>query len=1502
VSKVQNPPREGATSSPYEKWKEQTFSRDSESGVYVPVGAGRDFPYSDGDQVESHLLEIVRRASDRAVGSLELARGIRDFPSKYHLSSQRANLLRPVAGQISGRVLVVGAGCGAETRFIGETSAEVWAVEGSRRRAEICAERCRDLPNVSVFCSRIEDFQPPVQFDVVTLIGVLEYSPGLLGSADGPARLLQLCLNLLKPDGVLLLAIENLLGLKYFAGAPEDHIGVPYANMNGATGGPELAPVTFGRAELSRLLQGAGFPTAEFLYPFPDYKFPRLILHSSANLELGEDLGELLRGVASADSSLPYERAFSEEMCWPAVGRNFLVEDLANSFLVVAHRRSAGVVNPNLLAYLYADVRRREYAKETVVQKTPEGLVVQRRKLYDIAAGPARYRQTLQDEEFIRGRLLISDFFQTVNRPEWSEKDIANCGRAWLRLLWSRVIAGSPADPWGALLPRELVDCTPSNLIRRDSGEIAVFDQEWAASEPVPLPFVLFRGLFGVFVHVRSVEHPAHAVDRRVARLCRQVMLEWGVPVAAGQLEELVRRECELQEQIGGLRADPEAYLDLCLPPARCDHRAFAAVTRFDNGVAVAPVLRGCYLDAAPQLRLRWSCAPASTDEGSFFAWLNAVAPIPAAGRYAELPVTHLAAYLYQQRADLRTAFPDLASEDRARFTQWFLQYSRDEYGLDPAFLESTASAWERWSGIRDEIDELRRQAEELRRRAEDAEMLAARYQARDASLQKDLYRKSSRLAAAESRASAMLTAARRYAQAVDHIVDVHRKQRAWKVMLATRRAYTMLVREGWKGRAQLVLGPRAPLDDFEVMFPSLANYLPQSADGDSTGGAPAQESFAEDRPAPVRYDVIVLAIIDFDFRFQRPQQIAAQFARHGHRVFWVAATRVLPADSPEPYRVVPLRDGIWEVHVRAPQFDPYVAVLSDQAVRDFHAGLKQMYRDWAVAETAIIVQLPFWRRLALSLRAEPSSVMNYDCMDDWDTFENLGNFNRTEEEPLAAECDVLSVTAAKLTEKFAARGLNPVLARNGADFAFFSHAAPLPELAGLPRPIVGYFGAIADWIDLDLVCRVARVRPQYTFVLAGQVFGRDISALKTLPNVRFLGSRPYEQMPALLAAFDVAIIPFLLNQVTHATDPVKLYEYLSQGKPVVATNMSELRAWSDIVYLATGDAEFCERLDAAVAENDPDLRAKRIDFARRNSWPARVAVLERAMGQCFPKVSILIVSYNSAEFLEPCLRSILANTSYPTIEVIVVDNASTDNSVAVAERFQAGDSRFRVERLPANLGFAGGNNAAARLATGEFLIFLNADTIVTPGWIAYLLSHLIADSSIGLICPVTNFAGNEVKINVDYGNEAGLRDFAMRIARQKRGSRMDIDVAPLFCAAMRRDLFAELGGLDEGYRIGMFEDDDLAEAVRQRGLRVCAAEDCFIHHFGQGAFAKLDPHEYNRIFEANRQRFEEKWKKTWVPHRTRPDVRPAHEEKRFILTEFCDVVSPLPDASSISS
>lgn len=181
--------------------------------------------YSDGDEVEERLARIIGQATDLSVLSTQLSQNSTDWPSLYHLSSSRANILRPFETILSGAdVLEIGAGCGAITRYLGEQCSNVIALEGALRRAAIARSRTRDLGNVEVVGDRFNEFSCEHKFDVVTLIGVLEYANMFTPSDQAARAMLERVRTFLKPGGKVIIAIENQLGLKYFAGAPEDHL------------------------------------------------------------------------------------------------------------------------------------------------------------------------------------------------------------------------------------------------------------------------------------------------------------------------------------------------------------------------------------------------------------------------------------------------------------------------------------------------------------------------------------------------------------------------------------------------------------------------------------------------------------------------------------------------------------------------------------------------------------------------------------------------------------------------------------------------------------------------------------------------------------------------------------------------------------------------------------------------------------------------------------------------------------------------------------------------------------------------------------------------------------------------------------------------------------------------------------------------------------------------------------------------------------------------------
>ncbi len=197
----------------------------------------------------------------------------------------------------------------------------------------------------------------------------------------------------------------------------------------------------------------------------------------------------------------------------------------------------------------------------------------------------------------------------------------------------------------------------------------------------------------------------------------------------------------------------------------------------------------------------------------------------------------------------------------------------------------------------------------------------------------------------------------------------------------------------------------------------------------------------------------------------------------------------------------------------------------------------------------------------------------------------------------------------------------------------------------------------------------------------------------------------------------------------------------------------------------------------------------------------------------------------------------------------------------------------MRVVLNRENRGFAAANNQGIAASSGEIVVLLNNDTVVPPGLVSRLVAHLQADASIGLLCPTTNFCGNEARVEPDYTDIAGLPAFAARRARQHRGRVFDIGVAAMYCVAARRAVLDEVGPLDEAYGVGMFEDDDFAVRMRANGYRVACAEDAYVHHVGQGAFRKLSPEAYDALWKKNQAYFEKKFGVEWKKHTPREGV-----------------------------
>jgi glycosyltransferase involved in cell wall biosynthesis len=184
-------------------------------------------------------------------------------------------------------------------------------------------------------------------------------------------------------------------------------------------------------------------------------------------------------------------------------------------------------------------------------------------------------------------------------------------------------------------------------------------------------------------------------------------------------------------------------------------------------------------------------------------------------------------------------------------------------------------------------------------------------------------------------------------------------------------------------------------------------------------------------------------------------------------------------------------------------------------------------------------------------------------------------------------------------------------------DFEHFASAAGIPaqqipeDVRDLPRPVLGYFGLISEYVDLELIAAVARRRPEWSFVFVGSA-RCDARALDGLDNVHLLGGKPYEELPRYCRAFDVGLIPFRMNQLTRAVNPIKLREYLAAGLPVVSTPLPEVLCYNPAVQTAETPDRFVYACAQALTMTGNGDAAARRAMVRDESWRARVEQLSR--------------------------------------------------------------------------------------------------------------------------------------------------------------------------------------------------------------------------------------------------------------------------------------------------
>ncbi len=242
-------------------------------------------------------------------------------------------------------------------------------------------------------------------------------------------------------------------------------------------------------------------------------------------------------------------------------------------------------------------------------------------------------------------------------------------------------------------------------------------------------------------------------------------------------------------------------------------------------------------------------------------------------------------------------------------------------------------------------------------------------------------------------------------------------------------------------------------------------------------------------------------------------------------------------------------------------------------------------------------------------------SLAVYYCVDEWSKFNYVdGTRIADAEQQLCQKADLVFATATSLMQKRRQWNAQTHLALHGVDHAHFSQAlkaeTSIPaDLAALPGPIIGFYGTLQDWVDLDLIEFLARAHPEWSIVLIGKVMV-DTTRLNGLSNIHLLGRRPHEELPRYCKGFSVGIIPYILNERILHVNPIKLREYLSAGLPVVSVALPEAQPYAGLCSIARDYKEFEQAVANAINTDSPEARWQRNESMRNETWQQRVKEL----------------------------------------------------------------------------------------------------------------------------------------------------------------------------------------------------------------------------------------------------------------------------------------------------
>jgi len=499
--------------------------------------------YSDGS-VENELLQIFKSNHDhgKRTGNKKFA----SWAHEYHLSPVRHNLLQWYPFKPDGSVLEIGAGCGALTGLLCNKLKKVTALEPSYKRALITAQRHSNHSNLEVVVGGLQDFECEERFDYITVIGVLEYAGMFYGVENPYTSFLTKLRGMLNPNGKMILAIENKIGLKYLCGNPEDHTGRYFDSIYDY---PHSCKVrTFSKKGLTKLLETSGFSSMKWYYPVPDYKMPQEVLSEEITPGALDSIWQWIpaRAYGSARKEILSERRLGKTLAQAG-----LFEEFANSFLVLAHTEQVEE-NFKCLRFVGANqVRKPEYQTHIEIREKDQIKTVVKKAetckakafIQEIATRETLANSLLAGKaEVVASRLDGSClYYPYIDLPslddliaEAIESGEPGSGKSLIEdyrhFLYSLPIETCIPDKFMTefaikskigtkpvkCIQKALLDCIPRN-IKVSKEKWYIIDNEWIYDFPLPIDYLVFRGIISLINDIQATIQNKVSNDMPVA-------------------------------------------------------------------------------------------------------------------------------------------------------------------------------------------------------------------------------------------------------------------------------------------------------------------------------------------------------------------------------------------------------------------------------------------------------------------------------------------------------------------------------------------------------------------------------------------------------------------------------------------------------------------------------------------------------------------------------------------------------------------------------------------------------------------------------------------------------------------------------------------------------------------------------------------------------------------------------------------------------------------------